>query len=87
MVTSARFRMQVHLRLIIGTKQDGGLLPFGEHDLLLSSSGEFPPLTTYLTASAGWNAILYLVVKLDVEHQYIVAEYVWNDDSECWRAV
>jgi hypothetical protein len=46
--------------------------------------GEFPDLGESLGRD-GWEAILYLVVKLDVEHQYMVGEFVWDEELEVWR--
>jgi hypothetical protein len=75
--------MHIFLRLVIGTLQEGELLPFREVELELVG-GEFPDLGESLGRD-GWEAILYLVVKLDVEHQYMVGEFVWDEELEVWR--
>lgn len=74
--------MHIFLRLVVGTLQDGELLPFGEYDLEIVN-GEIPDLKEKL-GTVGWDAILYLVVKLETEHQYIIGEFAWNEELESW---
>lgn len=73
--------MEVFIRVVIGTLQDDELLPFSEHDINISSNQS---INHFMTDYAGWDAFVYLVVKLDEERQYKFMELTWDPEICNW---